>query len=533
VSAERRVERNAGFLRTPLPEEIQECAVRDHIDLSYSEAESLVPHVASFLQALDELDDLPYFGPELKHLHRDPGRPPLGPDEDPYNAFIRLCHVEGAADGPLKGSRVAVKDNLAVAGVPITNASRTVSYVPTQDSVVVERILDAGGTIVGKLNLDEFSFGSPVGYGASSHFGPPLNPRRPRNSAGGSSGGAGSAVVSGAVDMALGVDEGGSARLPASYCGCVAIKGTHGLIPTFGLTYFDHTLDSICPMARTVESAAMLLQAVAGEDWRDAQWVRGPITVADYLEPANQPVEGMRVGIVSETLSPDRCDPEIIANVRAAGDCLTEAGAEVSDVSIPSWYSSWASWVGIIVGGAPPMIRSDGVSSSHMGYVDVGRAHLMGLSRRQEAKLYSPLIRLTLIANTFITKHYFNTVFGKAINQRLAFRAMLRDIFTRFDVLLTPTTPTTAPPLPVGRMTEEDFMGPVLNQAPFTAPLNLSGHPAIAVPSGESADGLPTSVQIVAREFAEVDALRVAFALERLLELDFGVPVLAPAAAAP
>lgn len=522
--------RNAGHLRQPTARELQECAARDFIELSDEEAERLVPHVASFLQALDELDELPYFGPTLRHPTRDPGRPPVDRDEDPYNAFIRLCRVEGNPEGPLAGMRVGLKDNLAVAGIPITNASRTASYVPTHDAVVVERILDAGGTIVGKLNLDDFSFGSPVGYGASSHFGPPLNPRRPTHSAGGSSGGSGSALVSGAVDLALGVDEGGSARLPASYCGCVAIKGTHGLIPTFGLTYFDHTLDSICPMARTVSDATSLLQVVAGEDWRDPQWVRGSIVVPNYGEAATMSISDMKVGLVTTTLSEELCDADIIANVRRAAECLADAGAQVSEISIPTWYSSWAAWVGIIVGGAPAMIRSDGVASGHLGYVDVSRAHLMALSRRSEAKLYSPLIRLTLIANTFIEKYYFNTLFGKAINQRLAFREKLRQVFESWDVLLTPTTPTTAPPLPVGRMTEEDFMGPVLNQAPFTAPLNLSGHPAVAVPSGVDREGLPTSVQIVSREFGEVDALRIAFALEERLDLKLEVPAYAAVA---
>lgn len=514
--------KNIGHLRKPTREEVQECARRDYIDLSLAEAEAFIPSISRFLTLLDEVEELPELRVELKHLYRDPGHVPSGAEEDPYNSFTRICRVDGAQTGPLVGKRVAVKDNLAIAGIPTTNASRMASYVPTIDAVVIERLLDAGGTIVGKLNLDDWSFGSPVGYGASSFFGPPRNPHLPTHSAGGSSGGAGSAIASGAVDLALGVDQGGSARLPASYCGCVAIKATHGLVPSFGVTYFDHTLDSICPIAATVSDAALLLGVIAGDDWRDPQWVRGPILASNYLEAASAGVEGLRVGLVQETLDPERCDQGTLDGVERAGSALRNAGARVDIVSVPMWYPAWAVWVGVFLGGMPPMFRSDGVSSSHLGYVDVQRAHAFAVSRRQEADLFSSLIKVALITNSYVEKHYFSAVFGKAMNQRIVFTRELDKVLEHYDVLLTPTTPTTTTRLPAGRMTDVELMTGAVDQAPFTSPLNLSGHPAIAVPTGRDEEGLPTSVQIIARRFGEYQALAAAFALERLLDVKLG-----------
>jgi amidase len=513
--------KSVGYLRIPSAAEIRECAARDYITLTESQAEELIPAVAQLLGVLDEVEGLADFAPPLKHHKRDPGRPPA-PGEDPYNAFIRVCLVEGADDGPLKGKRVGIKDNLAVAGTPTTNASRTASYVPTSDSVVVERILDAGGTIVGKLNLDNFSFGSAAGYGLTSDYGASSNPHKPSHSAGGSSGGAGAAIAAGAVDLALGVDEAGSARLPASYCGCVAIKATHGLVPSFGVTYFDHTLDTICPMAASVRDAALLLSVVAGEDWRDPQWVRGAIEVDDYVGAVDLGVQDLRVGVVDETLDQDVTDPSVIAGVERAADLLSNAGAIVERIAIPGWYSAFPIFLGVILGSMPAMMKTDGVASGHLGFVDVARAHLMGLSRRLEADLYSPIIKLFLITNSVLDKYYFSTVYGKAMNQRLAYRRTIDEVFERYDVLLTPTTPTTSSELPKGRFSDMDLLTGATNQAPFTTPFNLTGHPAIAIPSGVTDEGLPTSVQIVSRRGVERDSLRVAGTLEQLLEVNLG-----------
>ena len=236
-------------------------------------------------------------------------RPPIGsaipagdllPEEDPYNAFIRRCRVVGRPTGRLAGRTVGLKDNIRLAGVPMTNGSRLLEhYVPDVDAVVVERLLDAGAVIVGKLNMDDMGF---AGTSETSAFGVVRNPRNPAFSAGGSSGGSGAAVAAGAVDLALAVDQGGSGRIPASWCGVVALKPTHGLVPSFGITYLDHTIDFVCPLARTVAEVAEALEVIAGDDPRDPQWVRGPIRTEPYTQSLDAPIAGVRLGLVREAM---------------------------------------------------------------------------------------------------------------------------------------------------------------------------------------------------------------------------------------
>ena len=162
----------------------------------------------------------------------------------------------------------------------------------------MERILAAGGTIVGKLNMDDFG---ASGLGETSAFGAPRNPVDPTRSAGGSSGGSGAAVRSGEVDLSLGVDQGGSGRIPAAFCGVVAVKPTHGLVPSWGIIHIDHTIDFVTPIARTVEGAALLLEVIAGHDWRDAQWVRGEPESGDFTGARTAGVEGLRIAVITES----------------------------------------------------------------------------------------------------------------------------------------------------------------------------------------------------------------------------------------
>ena len=303
------------MIRPPSAPEIVELAARDWLEVSLSEAEELEPVVSSLLATIDELLSLPaQAAPASLFKERGvAGRP--APGEDPFNVFTTLCDVRGARNGPLSGRPVGIKDNIDVAGVPTTNASATAAYTPTADAVVVERILRAGAWIVGKLNMDDYASGAS---GETSAFGPPLNPIDPTRSGGGSSGGSGAALRSGAVDFSLGGDQGGSARIPASFCGVVALKATHGLVPSHGMTHLAHTVDYVCPMARTVEDTAILLGVVAGDDWRDPQWVRGPIVVDDYLAHlVDGDLTGLRMGIVLGGLPEELCEDAVRRNFDA------------------------------------------------------------------------------------------------------------------------------------------------------------------------------------------------------------------------
>ena len=469
--------------------------------------------MSSLLQTIDELLTLPGLTPPASRFtsRSVKGRP--APNEDPFNVFTTLCDVRGNTDGPLGGRRVGIKDNIDVAGVPTTNASATASYAPTADAVVVERILDAGGWIVGKLNMDDYASGAS---GETSAFGPPLNPIDPARSAGGSSGGSGAAVRCGSVDFALGGDQGGSARIPASFCGVVALKATHGLVPSHGMTHLAHTVDYVCPMARTVDDVATLLGVVAGDDWRDPQWVRGPIVTDDYLARLeNRDLSGQRVGIVLEGLPESLCEDAVVRNFAAPADTLRARGAIVEPVSIPLWLHGAQITQTLLSHLTSSMIRTEGEGRDHLGLVNSERLASFATKRRTQGRLFPPYIKTWLITERFLHERHLGTVYGALHNLRLRLRKDIDDTLERHELLITPTTVTTAPPLLGEAVRAADIVDRVLGSAPYnTAPLNLSGHPALSLPNGIDRDGMPTSVQVVGRRFDESRVLQAGRIIE-------------------
>ena len=505
--------RNMGHLRPPTIDDLRRAAAYDGLELG-PEAEAFAGFAAGLLRLLDEVEDLPELAVPVRYARHSGRRPTV--EEDPVNAFIRVCEIRGADTGPLAGKRIAVKDSIAVAGVPMTNGSRTLSYTPDLDAVVVERVLDAGGTIVGKTNLDDFS-GS--GFGVTSVFGPPRNPLRPTHSPGGSSGGSAAAVAAGLADLAIGADSGGSTRMPAAQCGLVGLKATHGLVPSFGATHIDHTLDSLGPIARTVADAALLLSVIAGEDWRDPQWVRG-FDLDDYTASSGDSAAGLRVGVISEALDEEICTPEVLAGVDAAAAALRAAGATVEHVSIPLWSSGFAIWFGVLVGSWPPMLRSNGIGTGHLGYVDVERSHAAGLVRRHELDQLPPTIKLPLLLNRYLDERYQGVPLARAQNQRIALRQAVDGALERYDVLLSPTVPHTARPLPEERLTEVEALERMVSETVCAAPTNITGHPSLAVPSGVDGEGLPTSAQLIGRHWRDRVVLAAGSAVETGLGLE-------------
>lgn len=500
-------------IRPPVAPEIVDLASRDSLDVSLAEAEELEPAVSSLLETIDELLALPGLTPPAPRFSSRVVVGRSDPSDDPFNVFITLCEVRGAADGPLAGRRVGIKDNIDVAGVPTTNASATASYTPVADAVVVERILDAGGSIVGKLNMDDYASGAS---GETSAFGPPLNPIDPSRSAGGSSGGSGAALRCGAVDFALGGDQGGSARIPASFCGVVALKATHGLVPSHGMTHLAHTVDYVCPMARSVVDTATLLGVVAGDDWRDPQWVRGPIVGEDYLAGLeDRDLAGQRVGIVVEGLPEGLCEESVVGNLDAAAAILRARGAIVEPVSIPLWEHGAQITQTLLSHLTSSMIRSEGEGRDHLGLVNGDRLASFATKRRTQGRLFPPYIKTWLITDRFLTDHLLGTAYGVLHNLRLRLRQDIDEVLHRYELLITPTTPTTAPQLLAEGAGAGDIVNRVLGSAPYnTAPLNLSGHPALSLPNGTDSDGMPTSVQLVGRRFDEARVLQAGRIIE-------------------
>ena len=506
-----RMERNRRTVRPPSIADIEKTADYDGIELAGGEAEELSGIITALVMAAGNADR--FDPPEVPTFQtsRDSGRRPSATD-DPLNAFIRVCDVTGAGQGALSGWRLGVKDNIAVAGVPMTNGSVFPPFVPTLDSVVVERILKAGGSIVGTLNMDDHGGGAT---GVMSAFGPARNPLDPTRTAGGSSGGAGSAVASGAVDAALGVDQGGSGRIPAACCGVATIKATHGLIPTFGVTPIDHSIDYVTPLARSVREVAVLLEVIAGEDWRDPQGVHVPIEIPSYRRAEGDGVAGLRIGMIDESITGVDCEPVVVETIDEAVGALEQAGAHVKRISFPEWGEASAifgPYVAHLVGN---MLRTEGGSHGHLGYIDADRLHAFAANRRAQSRELNPYVKCWTIASRYLMERYMNVPFARLHNARLESRRRISELLGTWDLLITPTIPFTAPKLPEAPTPIADLLADSKASVAFnTSPLNMSGHPAMAVPGLYDGGGLPASVQIVAGHFHEYTAFRAAFVLE-------------------
>jgi amidase len=499
-------------LRQVDAEELKELGAADFMDLSDADAAGFAELLNAGLDSVEELMALPVEAPETRWRERDLGRP-VRPGEDPYNAFVHYCQIKGAGEGPLAGRRFAVKDNLSIAGLPTSNASAMAASVAGFDATIVDRLLDAGGELVGKTNLEELSAGAT---GESSVWGPPLNPFDPAYSCGGSSAGSAAAAAARQVDFAIGVDQGGSVRIPASYTGVVGLIATHGYVPTFGLTSLDQTLDYIAPLAPDVETCALALDAMTGPDPRDAQWKHREPRRTSCAEHLGDGVEGLRIGVIEEAGDEEDCDPAVLANFGDSLRLLREAGAKVERTSLPQWKFGWSVETALLGVMAWSMNLSEGIGFGNRGYVDEGRAHSYALARRLETGQFPPAYRFWVLLGRYLQKYDHGAVYAHCQNLRYQLTQDVWRKLEEFDLLVTPTTPRVSVELATELRADPEFLAAHAgaNFAQNTAPANLTGNPAIAVPDGLDEAGLPTSFQFIAaagddeRAFAAAQALQ-------------------------
>ena len=410
----------------------------------------------------------------------------------------------GEDPGPLAGLPVALKDNLCTAGIPTTCSSRILEgWRPPYDATVVERLADAGAVVVGKTNLDEFAMGSST---ENSAFGPTRNPHDTTRVPGGSSGGSAAAVAARFAPLALGSDTGGSIRQPAALCGVVGMKPTYGAVSRYGLVAFASSLDQIGPLARTVADAAALYQVIAGPDPRDATSIPQP--TPDVSAALADGVAGLRVGVVTELCEAEGMQPDVVARVRQAVAALEQAGAKVDDVSVPAAVYGLSAYYLIAPAEASSnLARYDGVRYGLR--VDAPTTGEM-YDITRTAGFGAEVERRIMLGTYALSAGYYDAFYGKAQRVRTLIIRDLAAAYERFDVLVSPTTPSTA--FPLGAKTA-DPLTMYLNDV-CTIPSNLSGQPAISVPFGAGDDGLPVGVQVMAPALDEVTLFRVAAALE-------------------
>src|SRR5215813_8858055 len=387
------------MLRRPDIDEVTEYGRALGFELTPTEARMIQARMMDTIAALEVFDEMRVEErrPPLRHTDRDPGTRP-SEAEDPVGAFIRRCRVPGADRGPLRGKTVALKDHIALAGVPLTFSSHMMDgYIPDFDAT------------------------------------------------GGSSSGSGAAVAGGAVDIALGGDQGGSIRLPAAWCGIVGLMPTHGLVPHTGVFGLEPTIDYVGPMARTVEDVAVTLECVAGRDGFDPRQADLPPSLPGYTQALARGAAGLRIGLLDEGFGVAGGDPAVDEAVRGAVRVLEQAGARVSRVSVPLHTKALGALLPIYLEGGKRMYDTHFGGAFAKTFYPSSLISIFGRLKQSHAREFSPNLKLNLLQGHYLQQQYGGRLYAKAQNARPAFVAQYDRAFADVDLLAMPTIPLTAP----------------------------------------------------------------------------------------
>ena len=495
-------------VQQPTPEQIRAAAAEVGLSLTDADVQSYLGLIKPNIDAYNVVDAMPDNLPAVKYP-RTPGWYPA-PEENKHNAWYVKCSIKGADSGPLKGKKVAVKDNVMVAGVPMMNGNSILEgYVPEMDAVVVQRLLDAGAEIVGKTHCESYCISGGSHTGAK---GPVHNPHKMGYSAGGSSSGSGVVVSLGEVPMALGGDQGGSIRMPAGWCGIYGMKPTHGLVPYTGIMPIEIYVDHTGPMTATVEDNALMLEAIAGPDGVDPRQYSPK--VHKYTQALGAGVKGMKIAIVKEGFGRPESERAVDEKVRQGAELLKKLGATVEEVSIPMHLLGPAMWTPIGVEGiAQTMMFGDGYGLSRQDlYVTSLIDKLHGWQLR--ANELSETTKVLTTLGVYIKKYHGTHYYGKAVNLSRKLTEAYDKVLKQYDLLLMPTLPMKAQPIPPADAPRELYFQRALEMLGNTCPFDITHHPAMTLPCG-MVDGLPAALMLVGKHFDEPTIYRAAHAFEQ------------------
>ncbi|MEQ9670594.1 Asp-tRNA(Asn)/Glu-tRNA(Gln) amidotransferase subunit GatA [Coleofasciculus sp. G2-EDA-02] len=413
----------------------------------------------------------------------------------------------GEEIGMLAGIPIGIKDNMCTQGIPTTCASRILeNFVPPYESTVTQKLKDAGAVMVGKTNLDEFAMGSSC---ETSSYQQTANPWDLSRVPGGSSGGSATAVAASECVVALGSDTGGSIRLPASFCGIVGMKPTYGLVSRYGLVAYASSLDQIGPFGRTVEDAAILLNAIAGYDPNDSTSLK--LEIPDYTKSLQPDLksQGLKIGIIKETFG-EGLDPIIAKAVQNAIEQLKSLGAEVQEISCPRFrYGLPAYYIIAPSEASANLARYDGVK---YGFRTPEAENLLEMYKKTRAAGFGAEVKRRIMLGTYaLSAGYYDAYYLKAQKVRTLIKQDFEQAFEKVDVLVCPTAPTTA--FKAGEKTS-DPLTMYLSDL-MTIPVNLAGLPGMSIPCGYDDQGLPIGLQLIGKVLGEQQLFQVAYAYEQ------------------
>lgn len=413
--------------------------------------------------------------------------------------------VKNGRVGRLAGMVIAIKDNICVKDEKCTCASRILeNFVSIYNATAIERLLNEDAILIGKTNLDEFAMGSST---ENSYFGPTLNPYDEERVPGGSSGGSAVAVAAGLSTTALGSDTGGSIRQPAAFCGVYGLKPTYGRVSRFGLVAFASSFDVIGPFGNSTKDVALVLQVIAGHDENDS--TSADVPVPDYLSYLDKDVKGLRVGVPAEYFS-EGLDDEIREAIERRLDFLRESGAIIEKISLPhTEYNIPTYYILVTAEASSNLARYDG---ARYGYRSPQAKSLYEMYVKSRSEGFGAEVKRRIMLGTYVlSAGYYEAYYRKAQKVRRLIKGDFDKAFEKVDVIITPTSPTTA--FKLGEKTD-DPLKMYLSDI-YTVSVNLAGVPAINVPAGFDSKGLPIGMQIIGKQFDEGTILRVSNFLEK------------------
>jgi amidase len=496
-------------IRNPTTAQIIKAGADLGLDLTEKDAAEYIECMAPLIDGYRAVDSMPDNLPPVKYA-RGPGYFPDS-EENKYNAWYYKASITGASSGRLKGKKIAIKDNVCVAGLPMMNGSSILEgYTPDVDATIVARILDAGGEIVGKVHCEYYCFSGGSHTVATGL--PVQNPWKAGFTTGGSSSGSAAVVAAGEVPMAIGCDQAGSIRIPASFSGICGMKPSYGLVPYTGIMAIEAAIDHVGPMTRTVEDNALLLEILAGEDGLDPR--QNAPKLSEYTKALTGEVRGMRIGVLREGFGHPNSEPDVDEKVRQAAALFRKLGAEVVEVSIPLHKLSVQIWTPIGVEGTSQyMMHGNGFGTGWRGlYVNsLASAHSQWRHRAHEM---SESLKYVILLGQHMMNAYQGRMYGKAMNLSRKLTASYDEALSRVDLLLMPTLPIKATPIPPSDAPRKLIVQRAHEMFANTAAFDITPHPAMSIPCGMS-DGLPVGMMLVAKQYDEHSIYRAAFAFEQ------------------